>query len=45
MEKISWTSRGRNEVLITVKEERNILRTTKQMKARWIGYVLRKTAF
>jgi len=45
MEKIGCTSRGRNEVLIRVKEERNILLTIKQMKAKWIGYVLRKNGF
>jgi hypothetical protein len=44
-EKISWTIRGRNEVLIRVKEERNILDTIKQRKANWIGYALRKNCF
>jgi hypothetical protein len=29
------------EVLYTVKEERNILRTTKRRKANWIGPILR----
>ena len=43
MEKISWTDRVRNEkVLHRVKEERNILRTTKRRKANWIGHVLRR---
>jgi hypothetical protein len=30
----------RNEVLHTVKEERNILRTLKRRKANWIGHTL-----
>jgi hypothetical protein len=39
---ISWTDRVRNEeVLHTVKEERNILHTTKRRKANWIGHILR----
>jgi hypothetical protein len=38
MEKISWTDHVRNkEVLLRVKEQRNILR-----KANWIGHILRK---
>jgi hypothetical protein len=43
MEKISWTDRVRNEeVLHTVKEERNIVHTTKRRKANWIGHILRR---
>jgi hypothetical protein len=42
MEKISWTDRVRNEVLHTVKEERNILYTIKRRKANWIGHILRR---
>jgi hypothetical protein len=43
MEKISWTDRVRNEeVLHTVKEERNILHTVKRRKANWIGHILRR---
>jgi hypothetical protein len=39
MEKISWTDCVRNEeVLLRVKEERNILRRIKTRKASWIGY-------
>jgi hypothetical protein len=38
---ISWTNRVRNEVLRRVKEERNILFTTKRRKADWIDSVLR----
>jgi len=41
MEKIRLTVRVKNEVLHGVKEERNILYTTKQKKANWIGYNLR----
>jgi hypothetical protein len=41
MEKISWTNRVRNlEVLLRVKEERNILQTIKGSKANRIGHVL-----
>jgi hypothetical protein len=40
---IIWTDRVRNEeVLHTVKEERNILHTTKRRKADWIGHILRR---
>jgi hypothetical protein len=43
MEKISWTDRVRNEeVLHTVKEERNILPEIKRRKANWIGHILRR---
>jgi hypothetical protein len=43
VEKISWADRVRNEeVLHRVKEERNILRTTKRRKANWIGHILRR---
>jgi hypothetical protein len=42
MEKISRTDRVRNEeVLLRVKEERNILHTVKIRKANWIGHILR----
>jgi hypothetical protein len=42
MEKISWTDRVRNEVVLhRVKEERNILHTIKRRKANWIGHILR----
>jgi hypothetical protein len=41
MEKISWTDRVRNEeVLLRVKEERNVLRTVKRRKDNWIGHIL-----
>jgi hypothetical protein len=43
MEKISWTDHVENEeVLHSVKEERNILHTIKRRKANWIGHVLRR---
>jgi hypothetical protein len=43
MEKISWTDRLSNEeALQRVKEERNILRTIKRRKAKWIGHILRR---
>jgi hypothetical protein len=43
MEKISWTGRVRNEdVLHRVKEERNILHTTKRRKGSWFGHILRR---
>jgi hypothetical protein len=40
MEKISWRDRVGNEVSNTVKEERNILRTVKRRKDKWIVDVL-----
>jgi len=43
MEKISWTDRVRNEeVLLTVKEQRNILHEIRKGKANWIGHILRR---
>jgi len=39
MEKISWTDRVRNEVLLRFREERNILHTLKRRKVNWIGYI------
>jgi hypothetical protein len=44
MEKISWTDHVRNEVLLTVKEQRNILHVHKirKRKANWIGHILRR---
>jgi hypothetical protein len=42
MEKISWTDRVRNEeVLQSVKEERNILQTINRSEANCIGHILR----
>jgi hypothetical protein len=43
MEKISWTDRVRNEqVLLRVKEQRNILHEISKLKANWIGHILRR---
>ena len=42
MEKISWTDRVRNEeVLLRVREDRNIVPTVNRRKANWIGHILR----
>ena len=41
MEKISWTDDVRNEeVLLRVKEQRNILHEIRKRKANWIGHIL-----
>jgi hypothetical protein len=40
MEKIIWTDRVRNEVLLSVKEQRNILHEISKRKANWIGHIL-----
>jgi len=46
MEKISWTDHVRNEeVLLGVKEQRNILHEINKQKASWIGQILVETAF
>jgi len=43
MEKISWTNHVRNkEVLLRVKEQRNILHEISKRKANWIGHILRR---
>ena len=43
MEKISWNDHVRNEeVLLRVKEQRNILHEVSKRKAKWIGHVLRR---
>jgi len=43
MEKISWTDHVRNEeVLLRVKEQRNILHEKMKRKANWIGHILRR---
>ena len=43
MEKISWTEHVRNEeVLLRVKEQRNILQEISKRKANWIGHILRR---
>jgi hypothetical protein len=41
MEKISWTDRVRDEeVLLRVKEYRNIVHGIRKWKANWIGHIL-----
>jgi len=43
MEKISWTDHVRNEdVLLRVKEQRNILHEIRKRKANWIGHILHR---
>jgi hypothetical protein len=43
MEKISWTDHVRNEeVLLRVKEQRNILHKIPKRKANWIGHILHR---
>jgi hypothetical protein len=42
MRKISWTDCVRNEVLHTVKEERNILHTIKRRTVNCSGHILRR---
>jgi hypothetical protein len=43
MEKINWTDHVRNEdVLLRVKEQRNILHEIHKRKATWIGHILRR---
>jgi hypothetical protein len=42
----SWVDHVRNkEVLLRVKEQRNILCEISKLKANWFGHILRKTAF
>jgi len=42
MEEISWTDHVRNEVLLRVKEQSNILHEIRKRKANWIGHILRR---
>ena len=42
MEKISWTDHVKNDVLLRVKEQTNILHEISKRKANWIGHVLRR---
>jgi hypothetical protein len=45
MEKISWTDQVRNEeVVLRVKEQRNILHEISKRKANWIGHILRRNS-
>ena len=44
--KISWTDHVRSEeVLLRVKEQRNILNEISQRKANWIVHILRRNCF
>jgi hypothetical protein len=46
MEKIRWTDHVKNEdVLLRVKEQRNILHEIRKRKANWIGHILRRNCF
>jgi hypothetical protein len=46
MEKISWTDHVRNEeVLLRIKEHRNILNEICKRKANWIGHILHRNSF
>jgi hypothetical protein len=46
MEKISWTDHVRNvDVLLRVKEQRNVLHEIFKRKANWIGHILRGNCF
>jgi hypothetical protein len=42
MEKMSWTEYVRNEGLLRVKKQRNILHETRKRKANWIGHIMRR---
>jgi hypothetical protein len=43
MEKISWTDHVRKEdILLRVKEQRNIPHEIRKWKANWIGHILRR---
>ena len=42
MEKVSWTDHVKNEVLLRVNEQRNILHEIIKRKAKWIGHILRR---
>ena len=42
IEKISWTDHVRNEVLLRVKEQRNILHEITKRKANWIAHILHR---
>jgi hypothetical protein len=45
MENISWADYVRNEeILLTVKEQRNILHEISKRKANWIGHILRRNS-
>jgi hypothetical protein len=39
---ISWTDHVRNEALLRVKEQRNILHEISKRKVNWVGHILRR---
>jgi hypothetical protein len=44
--KISWTDHVRNEeILLRIKEQRNILHEIRKKKANWIDHILRRNCF
>jgi hypothetical protein len=43
MEKIIRTNLVKNEILHTVKEEKNVLLTIKRRKVNWTGHILRRS--
>jgi hypothetical protein len=46
MEEISWTDHVRKEeVLLRVNEQRNILHEIRKRKASWIGHILQRNCF
>jgi hypothetical protein len=46
IEKISWTDHVRNEeVLLRVKEQRNILQEIRKRKGNWIGHICVEAAY
>jgi len=42
IEKISWTDHVRNEILLRVKEQKNVLHEISKRKANWIGHILHR---
>ena len=45
MEKISWTDHVRNQALLRVKKQRNILHEISKRKTNWIGHILQRNCF
>jgi len=44
MDTISPTKRMNNEVILGVKDERNLLHTTNRRKANWIGHIMHRNS-
>jgi hypothetical protein len=42
MEKISWTDLVRNEVILRIKKQKNILHEISKREANWSGHILRR---